>query len=33
LNPDAVIVLQKDGAIKGDQTLADKIFADGFEGV
>jgi Fe-S cluster assembly ATP-binding protein len=33
LKPDAVIVLQKDGALVGDQSLADKIFNDGFEGV
>jgi len=33
LEPDAVIVLQKDGALVGDQSLADKIFNDGFEGV
>jgi Fe-S cluster assembly ATP-binding protein len=33
LNPDAVVLLKKDGVQIGDKSLADKIFSSGFENV
>jgi len=33
LNPDAIFVLKKDHMVGGDKTLADKIFAEGFDSV
>ena len=33
LNPDAVVLLKKDGVQMGDKSLADKIFSSGFENV
>lgn len=33
LNPDAVVLLKKDGVQIGDRSLADKIFSSGFENV
>ena len=33
LNPDAIFVLKKDHIVGGDKSLADKIFAEGFDSV